>query len=366
MPNFHLTEKEIEELSHYLFNQSVPWELAQQHPVGRGGAARQRGQRQEALLRIALHLLPHGRRQGQRLGPGALEGRLVRDARLAARVPARSAGLLSANEDAALPLLGDRIARRRRLHGRRAARLRRSEGDPRRRSASIRRSPRTGRSSSGRAGCFACHSEPSGSEEKFGPELNGIGDKKASSLDFGRRTDLPRTLPAWLAAKIDSPRSFAQGLQNALLRIQRAKTRGAVVTALLSLASQPVPEPYRFAPPRVAALVPGGPVGALIDRYRCLSCHQIGEEGGDISTAPLDLRGEQGPARLADRLPDALLLAAPDSRGADAGLAHAAGRGDPARRRLRELLPRSDGSRRIPSPAGRRPTPTRRRDRGST
>jgi mono/diheme cytochrome c family protein len=67
----------------------------------------------------------------------------------------------------------------------------------------------------------------------------------------------------------------------------------AVVTALLSLGTQPVPEAYRFAPPRTAALVPGGPVGALIDRYRCLSCHRVGEEGGDISTAALTFEGSK-------------------------------------------------------------------------
>ena len=143
-----------------------------------------------------------------------------------------------------------------------------------------------------RMGCFACHLEPSGSEEKFGPELNGIGDKKPSSLDFGRRTDLARTLPAWLAAKVDSPRSFAQGLRMPSYEFNGEDKR-AVVTALLSLGTQPVPEAYRFAPPRAAALVPGGPVGALIDRYRCLSCHQIGEDGGDISTAPLTFEGSK-------------------------------------------------------------------------
>jgi cytochrome c2 len=72
-----------------------------------------------------------------------------------------------------------------------------------------------------------------------------------------------------------------------------AEDTGAVVTALLSLGAQPVPEPYRYAPPRTAALLPGGPVGALIGRYRCLSCHHIGEEGGDISTAPLTYEGSK-------------------------------------------------------------------------
>ncbi|HEX7191857.1 MAG TPA: c-type cytochrome, partial [Thermoanaerobaculia bacterium] len=62
------------------------------------------------------------------------------------------------------------------------------------------------------AGCFACHGGIK-EGERFGPDLYGIGDRKASSLDFGRRRDLPRTLTAWLGAKVTSPRSFASGLK---------------------------------------------------------------------------------------------------------------------------------------------------------
>ena len=40
-------------------------------------------------------------------------------------------------------------------------------------------------------------------------------------------------------------------------------------------------------------MIPGGAVGALIDRYRCLSCHRIGDRGGDISTAALTFEGSK-------------------------------------------------------------------------
>ena len=42
-----------------------------------------------------------------------------------------------------------------------------------------------------------------------------------------------------------------------------------------------------------SAPIPGGAVGALIRSYRCLSCHQIGNQGGDISTAPLTREGSK-------------------------------------------------------------------------
>jgi mono/diheme cytochrome c family protein len=142
-------------------------------------------------------------------------------------------------------------------------------------------------------GCFACHGGQGGAPaEKFGPELDGIGDKRAASLDFGRRPDLPRTLPAWLQAKIAAPRSFAPGLKMPSFGFEPEDAR-AVVTALLALGAQPVPESYRFAPPLSEAPVPAGPVGAMLDSYRCMSCHRIGDRGGDLSTAPLTREGSR-------------------------------------------------------------------------
>ena len=46
-------------------------------------------------------------------------------------------------------------------------------------------------------------------------------------------------------------------------------------------------------PASLPAPIPGGRVGQLVDRYRCLSCHQIGDKGGDISTAPLTFEGSK-------------------------------------------------------------------------
>jgi cytochrome c2 len=143
-----------------------------------------------------------------------------------------------------------------------------------------------------RYGCFSCHTERSGATERFGPDLNGVGDKPATSLDFGRRTDLARTLPAWLAAKMAAPRSFAAGLRMPSFSFGPEDTQ-ALVTALLSLGAKPVPEPYRHTPAAQPALLPGGKVGELVDRYRCLSCHRIGDRGGDISTAPLTHEGSK-------------------------------------------------------------------------
>ena len=142
-------------------------------------------------------------------------------------------------------------------------------------------------------GCFSCHTTgASPQNERFGPDLDGIGDKRVSTLDFGRRGDLPRTLPAWLAAKIDSPRSFADGLKMPSFGFDARDAR-AIVTALLSMSAAPVPEKYRHSPSVAASVVPGGPVGQLIDEYRCLSCHQIGDRGVDVATAALTFEGSK-------------------------------------------------------------------------
>jgi cytochrome c2 len=128
--------------------------------------------------------------------------------------------------------------------------------------------------------------------ERFGPDLYGIGDRKATSLDFGRRNDLPRTLPAWLAAKVAAPRSFASGLKMPTFAFDPAQRR-AVVTALLAIPATPVPEPYRATRAQQPGIVPAGTIGSLISRYRCLSCHENGSRGGDLSTAPLTFEGSK-------------------------------------------------------------------------
>ena len=142
-------------------------------------------------------------------------------------------------------------------------------------------------------GCFSCHgSDGATAAERFGPDLNGVGDKKAASLDFGRRDDLPRTTAAWLGAKLAHPNSFAQGLKMPKFDFSQDDVR-AVVTALLALGAHPVPEPYRVADRGPVSVIPGGDVGHLVDRFRCLACHRIGEVGGDISTAPLTFEGSK-------------------------------------------------------------------------
>ncbi len=141
-------------------------------------------------------------------------------------------------------------------------------------------------------GCSGCH-QISGltDRSRIGPELTGIGRKPVDQLDFGRRDDLPRTLHDWIGAKVSSPRSFRDGLKMPQF-ILEGEDLTAVITALLSNTGEVIPEEYRVE--RVIANYdPPGRFGELVDRYRCLSCHEVEGVGGDISTAPLTVEGSR-------------------------------------------------------------------------
>jgi mono/diheme cytochrome c family protein len=141
-------------------------------------------------------------------------------------------------------------------------------------------------------GCSGCH-HIAGRKDgaPIGPELTGIGGKPAGLLDFGVRDDLPRRIPDWLAAKVAQPRSFRDGLRMPEFGFAPEQVE-ALVTALLSYDSGEVPEAYRVAP-ATAHYQPPGRFGQLVRQYRCLSCHQMQGVGGDVSTAPLTAEGSK-------------------------------------------------------------------------
>jgi mono/diheme cytochrome c family protein len=141
-------------------------------------------------------------------------------------------------------------------------------------------------------GCAGCHRIAGRNDVvQTGPDLTGIADKPAKLLDFGDRHDLPRHLPDWLAAKVRTPRSFRTGLRMPEFGFNDEEVT-QLVTALLSLPAHPVPESYRVAAPS-PHYAPPGRFGAMISGYRCMSCHMIQGAGGDISTAPLTAEGSK-------------------------------------------------------------------------
>ena len=291
MPNFHLDEEQIRELSHYLFNQSVPKELADRvmKAASEAPGDPKNGKKVFAESRcISCHTV-EGKGNGTAPELSKVASRATRGWLLAyLRDPH------AFEPRTKMPQFGFSAGESRDVVAYMADEFRDFDApkdmlDPIRVNQTL---AEKGQKLFRQSGCFACHNAPGSVNEKFGPELDGIGDKRAASLDFGERKDLPRTLPAWLAAKLESPRSFAQGLKMPAYGFKPEESQ-AIVTALLSMGSQPVPEAYRFTPAPRPVPVPGGAVGALFDKYRCLSCHQIGDKGGDISTAPLTSEGSK-------------------------------------------------------------------------
>jgi cytochrome c2 len=141
-------------------------------------------------------------------------------------------------------------------------------------------------------GCGGCHHlQGHGEGVRIGPELISIGDRAVGLLDFGQRFDLPRTLPAWLAAKLVDPRSFRPGLKMPAFDIKPEEVQ-AVVTALLASSADHLPDTYRVAA-AAREYDPPGAFGRLVERYRCQSCHLIQGTGADIATAPLTHQGSK-------------------------------------------------------------------------
>jgi mono/diheme cytochrome c family protein len=67
----------------------------------------------------------------------------------------------------------------------------------------------------------------------------------------------------------------------------------AVTVALLSLRARAVPPERATRDPERPPYEPQGEFGALVRRYRCLSCHSIRGTGGTLSTVVLDRIGSQ-------------------------------------------------------------------------
>jgi sulfur oxidation c-type cytochrome SoxX len=147
-------------------------------------------------------------------------------------------------------------------------------------------------------GCYSCHElEGFPTLARIGPKLAAIGDRVLEPAPLVARGTLP-TLPNWLFTKVTGP--------NLVLESARMPTFGlaedeaaAVTVALLSLRAKEPPPARTTRDPVRPAYVPQGEFGALVRRYRCLSCHTIGSSGHlmangqPLSTVALDRIGSQ-------------------------------------------------------------------------
>jgi sulfur oxidation c-type cytochrome SoxX len=141
-------------------------------------------------------------------------------------------------------------------------------------------------------GCYSCHElEGFPALARIGPKLAAIGDRVLEPAPLVARGIRP-TLPNWLFTKVSGPERVLDSARMPTFGFGEDEA-AAVTVALLSLRAKEVPPARTTHDPVRAPFVPQGEFGALVRRYRCLSCHQIGGTGGTLSTVVLDRVGSQ-------------------------------------------------------------------------
>ena len=141
-------------------------------------------------------------------------------------------------------------------------------------------------------GCYSCHElEGFPRLARIGPKLSAVGDRLLEAQPLLLRKIRP-TLANWLFTKVRAPDAVLDGARMPTFGF-RDDEAAALSVALLSLRAKEMPPSRTTQDPVRPAYVPRGEFGALVRRYRCLSCHSIQGTGGTLSTVVLDRVGSQ-------------------------------------------------------------------------
>ncbi len=133
-------------------------------------------------------------------------------------------------------------------------------------------------------GCGSCHAiEGMKPQEDFGPDLSHLGAETVSHLQFGK-SGIPRTLTAYIEAKIKDPASLNPTAEMPQFRFESTDL-DALTTALLSMTGTPSNSGMeRLVVPRTKAeFHPTGTFAQLYERYKCYVCHQFNGYGGTLA-----------------------------------------------------------------------------------
>jgi sulfur oxidation c-type cytochrome SoxX len=155
-----------------------------------------------------------------------------------------------------------------------------------------------GRSVFEKRGCYSCHElEGFPPLARIGPKLAAIGDRVLEPAPLAARGIQP-SVPNWLFTKVSGPERVLESARMPTFGFADDEA-AAVTVALLSLRAKMPPPDRTTRDPVRAAEVPQGEFGALVRRYRCLSCHTLGgsghvtASGAPLSTVALDRIGSQ-------------------------------------------------------------------------
>jgi cytochrome c2 len=143
-----------------------------------------------------------------------------------------------------------------------------------------------------RRGCYGCHPLPElQGLPKIGPKQAGLGDRVVD-MTFLERQGIGSSLPNWVFTKLSAPETMARAARMPTFGFSPDQA-GALTVALLSLRARELPRDRVTSDPPIARYDPQGAFGALVRRYRCLSCHSVGGYGGTLSTVAFDRIGSQ-------------------------------------------------------------------------
>jgi cytochrome c2 len=143
-----------------------------------------------------------------------------------------------------------------------------------------------------RRGCPSCHHLAGiESPSRIGPSLAGIADRDPDELPYGTQT-VRHTTDNYIFLKVLLPDTLGSPSSMPTFGFTPAEA-AKIALALASIRKSDLPASYVQRPPEPAQYRPGGAFGALVERYRCLSCHSVNGFGGDLSTVPLDRIGSQ-------------------------------------------------------------------------
>ena len=134
-----------------------------------------------------------------------------------------------------------------------------------------------------RYNCTGCHELGSMKKaEVMGPDLSFMGSKNIYEIDFGNST-MEHTLPAYLYAKLMTPRVFLPTMEMPAYEFSEEEAR-AITVALLGNTTETIPEEYKVLPKPALTFEPQGEFGKLVNDLACFGCHVMFGRGRLVAT----------------------------------------------------------------------------------
>ena len=133
------------------------------------------------------------------------------------------------------------------------------------------------------SGCAACHKiNGVNPPQHFAPELTKVGSRALAQIVFA--PSMQHNLPDYIAGKIHDPRSFGPGLKMPKFTLADPQV-DSLTTALLAQTDRAAsfPKELLLAAKHGSDYHAGGDAGRLIEDLRCMSCHAINGNGGDMA-----------------------------------------------------------------------------------